>query len=114
MIDPTATVQTHTSLETAPHVQTHTMLEKTVHADHDQAAAAVLLVETVQGRCGGAAERAARSHDPAHQHYLAAQVLERERLGVEPVLELPAGRGLAEEAAQVVAGRWVRGRECGG
>jgi len=29
MIDPTTTVQTHTSLETPPHAQTHTMLEKT-------------------------------------------------------------------------------------
>jgi hypothetical protein len=33
MIDPTATVQTHTSLETRPHVQTHTMLEKTHACD---------------------------------------------------------------------------------
>jgi hypothetical protein len=32
-----------------------------IQADHDQAVAAVLLVETVQGRRGGAAERTARS-----------------------------------------------------
>jgi len=29
MIGPTATFQTHTSLETRPHVQIHTILEKT-------------------------------------------------------------------------------------
>jgi hypothetical protein len=46
-----------------------------VEADHDQAAAAVLLIETVQGRRGGAAEWAARRHEPARQHHLAVQVL---------------------------------------
>jgi hypothetical protein len=31
MIDPNATVQTHTSLGIQPHVQTHTILEETVY-----------------------------------------------------------------------------------
>jgi hypothetical protein len=34
MIDPGFTLQTHTSLETQPHVQTHTMLEETETVPH--------------------------------------------------------------------------------
>jgi len=34
MIDPTITLQTHTSLETPTPVQTHTMLEETMRVHH--------------------------------------------------------------------------------
>jgi hypothetical protein len=37
--------------------------------------------------------------------------LQNGQLGVEPVLELPDGRGLADEAARVVGGLWICGRE---
>ena len=47
-------------LDVAAHGLDIERLGSLVHADHYQAAAAVLLVETVQGRRGGAAERAAR------------------------------------------------------
>ena len=63
-----------------------------IKSDHFQAAPVIIAIKFIQGRRGGPAIGTVRRRPPPDQDDLPPQLRKLQRLGVEPVFDLPIGR----------------------